>query len=243
MYMVFLDGSGNTGLNLSHPTSTVYLLMALAVHGRAARRLEDAMAGVLDRRFGAASRAPGFECKGSDLYRGEGACAALPPAERVAIYAELVELVAAHGAELIWVGIDKPRLAARYPNPMHPHKLSFIYLVEEVERFLRRRREYGLLVSDEEKEVEQQLVEDLSRYKEAGTDFGYRTEDLRQIVDNVHWVKSHNSRLLQLCDCCAYLCQRYHRDRGKTSATARAVRELWERVAGRVWRGRMWPTG
>jgi hypothetical protein len=243
MYLVFLDGSGNTGLNLSHPTSTVYLLMALAVHGRTARRLEDAMAAVLERRFGAASRAPGFECKGSDLYRGEGPCAALPPAERIAIYRELVGLLASHGAELIWVGIDKPRLAARYPHPMHPHKLAFIYLVEEVERFLRRRREFGLLVSDEEKEVEQQLVEDLSRYKEAGTSFGYRTEDLRCIVDNVHWVKSHNSRLLQLCDCCAYLCQRYHRDLGKTSATARAVRELWEGAAGRVWRGRVWPGG
>jgi len=124
---------------------------------------------------------------------------------------------------------------------MHPHKLAFIYLAEEVERFLRRRREFGLLVSDEEKEVEQQLMEDLSRYKEAGTSFGYRAEDLRQIVDNVHWVKSHNSRLLQLCDCCAYLCQRHHRDRGKTSTSAVAVRELWESVSGQVWRGRVWP--
>jgi hypothetical protein len=243
MYLVFLDGSGNTGLNLSHPTSTVYLLMALAVHGRAARGLEDAMTAVLERRFGAESRAPRFECKGSDLYRGQGPCAALPPAERVAIYAELVGLLAKHGAELIWVAIDKPRLAARYPNPMHPHKLAFIYLAEEVERFLRRRREFGLLVSDEEKDVEQQLMEDLSRYKEAGTSFGYRAEDLRHVVDNVHWVKSHNSRLLQLSDCCAYLCQRYHRDRGKTSKTARAVQELWEGVAERVWRGRVWPSG
>jgi hypothetical protein len=243
MYLVFLDGSGNTGLNLSHPTSTVYLLMALAVHGRAARGLEDAMTSVLERRIGAVSREPRFECKGSDLYRGQGPCASMPPAERVAIYAELVGLLASHGAELIWVGIDKQRLAARYPNPMHPHKLAFIYLAEEVERFLRSRREFGLLVSDEEKEVEQQLVEDLSRYKETGTSFGYRAEDLRHIVDNVHWVKSHHSRLLQLSDCCAYLCQRYHRDRGKTSATARAVQELWERAAGRVWRGRIWPTG
>jgi len=126
---------------------------------------------------------------------------------------------------------------------MHPHKLAFTYLVEAVERFLRSRREFGLLVSDEEKEVEQQVIEDLSRYKETGTSFGHTTLDLRSIVDNVHWVKSHNSRLLQLSDCCAYLCQRHHRDRGKTTQTARAVQGLWEGVAGRVWRGKMWPTG
>ena len=217
--------------------------MALAVDSRSARAMEDAVTAVLARRFGEASRARGFECKGSDLYRGEGPCAALPPAERVSIYAELMGLLERYGGELIWVAIDKPRLAAKYSTPMHPHKLAFIYLVEAVERFLRSRREAGLLVSDEEKEVEQQVIEDLSRYKETGTSFGHTTLDLRCIVDNVHWVKSHNSRLLQLCDCCAYLCQRYHRDRSKTTATARAVQELWEGVAGRVWRGRIWPTG
>ena len=243
MYLVFLDGSGNTGLNLSHPTSTVYLLMALAVDGRTARGLEDAMTAILHGRFGPACRTPGFECKGSDLYRGQGPCAAMPPAERISLYAELVGLLERHGAELIWVAIDKPRLAKKYSTPIHPHKLAFIYLVEAVEKFLRGRREFGLLVSDEEKEVEQQLMEDLSRYKETGTSFGYTPLELRCIVDNVHWVKSHNSRLLQLSDCCAYLCQRYHRDRGKTTASARAVQELWEGVAGRVWRGRIWPQG
>jgi hypothetical protein len=164
-------------------------------------------------------------------------------AERIELYGELIDLVARFRAHLIWEGIDKPRLAARYRDPMHPHKLAFIYLIEQVEMFLRKQRAYGLIVSDEEKEVEQQLVEDLSRYKEMGTMFGHTPRDLRSIVDNVHWVKSHNSRLMQLCDCCAYLCQRYHRDRDKDTASARAVQELWERVEGRVWRGRVWPRG
>lgn len=46
MYLVFLDGSGNTGLNLTHPTSTTYLLMGLAVHGNRIRALEDEMGAV-----------------------------------------------------------------------------------------------------------------------------------------------------------------------------------------------------
>ena len=79
MYVVFLDGSGNTGLNLSDPTTTLYVLMGLAVHGSAIRSLEDEMSAILARHFGAASRAPGFECKGSDLYRGQGPCAAMAP--------------------------------------------------------------------------------------------------------------------------------------------------------------------
>jgi hypothetical protein len=241
MYLVLLDGSGNTGLHLAHPTSTAYYLMALAVPGDRARGLEDAATAVLNARFGAACRASGFECKGSDLYRGEGPCARMRPAERVALYGELMAVLATHGAELIWIGIDKALLARRYRDPMHPHKLAFIYLLEDVERFLRERREFGLIVSDEEKEVEEQLVEDLARYKEVGTSFGHSPLELTRVVDNVHWVRSHHSRLMQLADCCAYLCQRQARDKGKTSASAVAVQELWKRVEPRVWRGRVWP--
>jgi hypothetical protein len=208
MYLVLLDGSGNTGLHLDHPTSTAYYLVALAVHGRRARALEDAATALLAARFGAECRRPGFECKGSDLYRGEGPCKAMRPAERVALYGDLLALLAEHRAELLWIGIDKARLARRYRTPMHPHKLAFIYLVEDIERFLCQRGEYGLIVSDEEKEVEQQLVEDLARYKELGTSFGHSPIELSRVVDNVHWVRSHHSRLMQLADCCAYLCQR-----------------------------------
>jgi hypothetical protein len=241
MYLVFLDGSGNTGLNLTHPTSTVYLLMGLAVHGNRVRALEDEMTAILASHFGPASHAPDFECKGSDLYRGHGPCVAMAPAERIELFGELIRLPGRHGARLIWQAIDKPKLAARYREPMHPHKLAFIYMTEQVELFLRGQKDFGLIVSDEEKEVEQQLVEDLGRYKETGTSFGYSPLDLRRIVDNVHWVKSHNSRMMQLCDCCAYLCQRALRDRGKTSPSARAVQKLWSELEGLVFRGRVWP--
>jgi hypothetical protein len=243
MYLVFIDGSGNTGMHLSHPTSTAYYMVALAVHGKYARPLEDAATELLAARFGDDCRRVGFECKGSDLYRGQGPCARMAPADRVALYGDLLALLTAHHASVIWIGIDKARLAARYATPMHPHKLAFIFLVEQIERFLRSRHDYGLIVSDEEKEVESQVVEDLHRYKEMGTSFGYKPVDLTCIVDNVHWVKSHNSRLMQLADLCAYVCQRQARDRGKTSATALAVMRLWESVCPRIWSGRVWPGG
>jgi hypothetical protein len=124
---------------------------------------------------------------------------------------------------------------------MHPHTLAFLYTVEAIERFLRDEEEYGLLISDEEKSVEQQTIEDLPRYKELGTAFGYKPIDLTTIVDNVHWVKSHNSRLLQLTDNCVYLCQRFVRDEHKASVQARAVHKLWAIVSPQVVNGRIWP--
>lgn len=241
MHLFFLDGSGNTGNDLAHPTSTAYFLLALAVPGDRARALEDVATAVLQRAFGDACARPGFECKGSDLFRGEGPCRAMRAPERVALYGELLDVLPAHGVSLIWRGIDKRALAARYARPLHPHKVAFVYLVEEIERFLRARRSFGLVTSDEEKQVETQFVEDLTRYKDTGTEFGYRTLELTRVVDNVHWVKSHHSRLLQLADCCAYLCQRQHRDAASDSASARAVRELWRGLGPCVWNGRVWP--
>jgi hypothetical protein len=241
MYLIFMDGSGNTGDDLTHPILTVHYILGLVIPGHVARALEDAATGVLERRFGVACRARGFECKGSDMYRGEGPCAAMSPADRLALYEELVRLIPAHGVDVIWHGIDKPRLARRYARPMHPHKLAFLFFAEDVQRLLQARNEFGLLVSDEEKSVEQQVIEDLPRYKQLGTDFGYKPVDLTRIVDNVHWVRSHESRLLQLADICTYLCQRHQRDAGKQTASALAVQRLWEIVSPRVWRGRVWP--
>lgn len=200
MYLIFMDGSGNTGDDLTHPTLTVHYVLGLAIPGHVARALEDAATGVLERRFGAACRAPGFECKGSDMYRGEGPCAAMRPADRLALYEELVGLIPAHGADVIWHGIDKPRLARRYAHPMHPHKLAFLFLAEDAQRLLQARNDFGLLVSDEEKSVEQQVIEDLPRYKQLGTDFGYKPVDLTRIVDNVHWVRSHPTTAV----CCSW---------------------------------------
>jgi hypothetical protein len=165
----------------------------------------------------------------------------LKPADRIALYQCMVELLPRYGVHVIWHGIHKPALAARYPKPMHPHKLAFLFFAEDVERFLRTKRKYGLLVSDEEKSVEQQVIEDLPRYKHLGTSFGYQSIDLTRIIDNVHWVKSHNSRLLQLADNCAFLCQRYQRDKDKNTQQALAVKRLWATVEKQVWRGRIWP--
>lgn len=242
MHLIFLDSSGNTGQDLAHPTSSTYFLLALCIPGDHARRLEDQVTQILRQSFGTTCEQPGWECKGSDLYRGEGPCGGMPPADRIALYESLLRLVREHNVRIVWQGIDKPRLAVRYVKPLHPHKLAFVYLVEQVERHLRDSQEFGLLVSDEEKEVEQQVIEDLTRYKQIGTSFGHAPIDLTRIVDNVHWVKSHHSRLLQLCDCCVYLCQRQWRDREKASHSAREIQRLWGIVQPQVIRGRIWPT-
>lgn len=148
------------------------------------------------------------------MYRGEGPCAAMSPGDRLGLYEESVTLIPAHDVEIIWHGIDKPRQARRYARPMHPHKLAFLYFAGDVQRLLDAKADFGLLISDEEKSVEQQVIEDLPRYKQLETDFGYTPVDLSRIVDDVHWVRSHDSRLLQLADICTYPCQRHRRDTG-----------------------------
>lgn len=59
MFLVFIDGSGNTGMDLDHPTSPAYFLVGLAVHGRHARAFEDDATAVLARYFGDDCKRPG----------------------------------------------------------------------------------------------------------------------------------------------------------------------------------------
>ena len=63
-----------------------------------------------------------------------------------------------------------------------------------------------------------------SRYKQLGTGYCRST-----------------FRLLQVADDCAFLCQRYQRDKDKNTQQALAVKRLWATVEKQVWRGRVWP--
>ena len=89
--------------------------------------------------------------------------------------------------------------------------------VERIDRWLEEiqpdgpedRPLYGLLVADEQRSVERDIIESLPHWRESGTDFGFRK--IRYLVDTLHTVPSHDSWLIQLADCLAYLTNRQHR--------------------------------
>lgn len=178
---------------------------------------------------------------GADLPRGDSRD--LTPDQRVTLFAEMLELIPRHGAHL-WVrGIHKKRHAERAVgrySPDHPYKLGFTYLLEAIDDWLQEQQPspdrlaagekpvLGVLVSDEQDEVSRDLVSGFARWRQFGTDHGYRTRDIKYLIDTIHYVKSQDSWIIQLIDCVALVRNRLEKtharagyDLGKLSRSDR----------------------
>lgn len=260
MRLYYVDESGNTGLNLDSPEQPVHWVVALEFTPPAVKAIQAEMLGLASRVFGVRARNPEFEFHGGDIFQGRGDCSRLPVAERVALYAELLSLVGKHGCSLFVQGIDKAGLRARSvasgEPPLHPHRLAFMYLLERIDEWLERAQPegsveplYGLVVADEQKEMDREIVQRFADWRDSGTRFGHRARELRYLLDTIHYVPSQDSWLIQLVDCVAYVRSRFGRvlrekgaDEELYSASERAVVGLWrEYCAKKVASDECWP--
>lgn len=259
LYFFYVDESGNTGSNLDSVDQPIHWLVALGLAPSAVRSVEDSMSSIAQRYFPMRSWEPDFEFHGSDLFSGRDESRDLSPTQRVSLYDEILNLVPEHDVKLFIRGIDKLRHRDRamengYP-PDHPHRLAFMYLIERLDEWLEARQpaegapaQYGLLAVDEQREMGREIVESFVFWRNWGTDHGYRNRDILYFIDCVHYVPSHDSWLIQLADCVAFMRNRYSRlirekghDETVRGASDKAVARLWENhcapcvVTDRVW--------
>lgn len=206
MYLIYLDESGNTGTR-KDPDQPIHMIAGLVVHESKIRAIEDAVDAVVRRHFAVISTTPDFELHGADLYSGNGFFKGVPPSDRVAAIHEVFDVLNALEIKVIWAAVDKIKLYSSW----HPHQLAFLFIVERIEDYLQKEDSLGLLVADENKEVEQRLIENLQKYKRGNTGFGWRPTPIRQIVDSIHFVQSKNNHLIQCVDLIAYFALKRHR--------------------------------
>ena len=261
MYLFYIDESGNTGFDLRSPDQPVHWLVAIGATPAQIKRVESDIRAIGFDSFGAASLEPGFEFKGSALFRGDRSCTDLSTSERVQIYQRLLRLIGEHEMTLFVRGIDKTRYAERFSGdvPEHPHQRCFQYLLESIDRWLQERQPepgsvdpfdsepcYGLIVADEQREMARALVESFAQWRSTGTASGYKPRTIRFLVDTVHYVPSQDSRMIQLADCVAFVRGRYEKVRRMEEAPEtlanRAIREMWETLCRpHTHEDRVWP--
>jgi hypothetical protein len=266
MYLFYVGESGNTGADLDSADQPIHWLVALAVSPPAVMRIETELLGIAARYFGPRARQADFELHGADIFSGRTPdFRRLSVADRVNLYGELLALIGDAGGRLFVRGIDKGQHKQRARRggyaPDHPHRLGFMYLVEQIDEWLQRQQPaddlfegpaepvYGLVVADEQKEVDRDVVSGFAAWRQYGTDHGYRARHIRYLIDTVHYVPSQDSWLIQLTDCVAFVRNRYARivrDRGYDEAgytrSDRAIAELWrEHCAPHLVSERIWP--
>jgi hypothetical protein len=206
MDLIYIDESGNTG-SRKDPDQPIHLIAGLIVHESRIRPIEDQIDQIAQQHFPEACLQDGFELHGADLFSGKGCFKGIAPAVRVQAIADVLKALADNEAKIGWAAADKLRVRSGW----HPHRLAFVLLIERLELHLRNAESLGLIVADENKEVEQRLIDDLNVYKRSTTGFGWRPIRIRQIVDSIHFVQSKNNRLIQCADLIAYFVLRGYR--------------------------------
>lgn len=238
MYLFPTDESGNTGWNLDVAQQPIHFLLALGIHEDKTREIEHRLFRIALDYFPREARNSDFEFHGGDIYRGEGYFDALSPADRLRIYTRLVEVINDFELPAFIEGIDKQKLKTSSANPAHPYNLAFLYLVERLEEFLESHQPpaNGLLFADENRERDRSIISDFDSFKEYGTVLGYQPREIKRLLDTVHFVKSQDSRLIQLADCSSYLAYRYYnintKPLAKITASDKEITRLYKLLEG-----------
>lgn len=178
------------------------------------------------------------ELHGKELFQGQGVWRSLKPRQRIGIYNAAFQAIADHDVEVIIRGVHCERLKERYIYPEKPHKVVLGHLLERIDERAAAKDELALVIADE---VQGQNLyrQDLWTFQRYSTP-GYRARKLSRILDTMHFVPSHASRLVQAADLVAFL---YRRRMTTTESDERATRAndaLWARVEPRVRHSYCW---
>lgn len=202
MKLIYIDESGNTGTRSDDSLQPFHLIAALAVDDFKVRNIEADLRTLGLKHFGDVSRNKDFEFHGYEIHKGKGRYfSKLNVEQRIALMDDLLNVLKSYNIQIIYSMIDKMANKSK----LHPHQLAFLFLIERVEDYLARENSLGLLIADENRDIEQRLIDDLERFKTFDTGFGDRPTRVAHVIDSLHFVKSHNNNLIQLADIVAYV--------------------------------------
>lgn len=188
------------------PKQGSFWLGGIAVEAANALSVEDEINEVAEAAFGSRILDRGKEFHGQEIVQGNGCFKGVPIEDRAEILERLLAIASLDRVSRFFVKINPENLVAT-PDP--PDEIGFMFLVEQINKFLTRNDTYGLLLGDYDEPVIGGSVISLSKFKASGTYWSQATT-VDRIVDTVHFAKSHHSRLIQLADIYLY-CRQFHK--------------------------------
>lgn len=199
MYLIYTDEAGNTGTK-KDADQPIHMIGALLVEDSKVEKLADDFRTIVAARFPDIFWQNGFEVHGSAVFGGDGLFKTVKPAERLGMCNDIFDMLVTSQTAVMWTAIDKMTCFASD----HPHTLAFRFLAERLEDYLIGKDSLGLIIADENKEMEQKVIDDLVRYKQSNTGWGYRPTQITRIIDSVHFVQSKNNVGVQIVDLVTY---------------------------------------
>lgn len=220
-----------------------YWIAALVVPDRVARPLTDDLDNIVRAAAGSYSGVSvDAELHGHALFHGQDDWAALAgmARARIGVYREVFDAIAAHDVRILIRGVNVLQLKQRYAAPDHPHAVVLAHLLERIDEHAASPDvdEYALVIADE--------VDDAAEYRRDLWDFqrrgtvGWRARQITRIVDTMHFVPSHASRLVQAADLVAYLHRRIASGADRDERARLANEAIWAKIQDRVRHNHCW---
>lgn len=216
MNLVYIDESGNTGLNLKDPQQPVFILAAMIVPENKWFAIEKEFFEIARDFFGEQLPDP-FEIHATDLKSGRSLFKNMPLEKRLSFRDLILRLLVNHEIAVIYRRIIKARFeifCTEHYGPgirVNPYVMALPFVCMEVDHFLRQQgtNELGMLIFDEQKE-NLNAAERSLRTLRLDPSSVLKTSN---IIEKGFFVDSAKSFALQLVDVAAYYVRKYEEDR------------------------------
>jgi hypothetical protein len=147
---------------------------------------------------------------------------AMSETDRFALVDAVFDVMEEHDLQLIFVAIDKELHQKKYARPKPVENVAYMLMLERFNYCVGRQGAIGLVVADEQKEVEISTRKAHSRYRRDGTGMS----QIEHVIETPFFTPSHWSRPLQMIDVATYYVARHLR--GATTAS------YWDRIERRL---------
>ena len=212
MTLVYIDESGNTGLNLKDTQQPVFLLAAMILPESKWFLLEELFLDIARKYFGHPLPSP-FEIQAKDLKSGRGLFQKLTFKQQLSFRDEMLLLLIDNQVTIIYRRIIKSKFAAfceKHYGPgikVNPYIMALPFVCMEVDHYLRRigSEQLGMFIFDEQKETLEDAERSLRTLRLDSSSILKTTN----IIEKGFFIDSSKSFALQLVDLTAYYIRKY----------------------------------
>ena len=193
------------------PTQPCFWLGAICVDADDIPSVEDAVNDVSEYAFGSRLLAKETEFHGKEISGGRGNFKGREFTDRLEILTRLLAIIEHKKVKRLYIRII-PGNITHSPTP--PEEIAFMYLIEQADSLFKSLDSVGMLFGDYDEPFVGPSVASLSRYRAGGTHW-VRGRNIENIIDTVHFARSHHSRMIQLADVFLFCMQFMQQDNTK----------------------------
>jgi hypothetical protein len=181
---------------------------------------------------------PQTEFHASFIYQGKGPFKGKPAQERIDLILKLADVLAEPSIKRVFVEI----VTTRIKYGIDPGETAFMFFCEQVQNLLSPGNHHTILIGDQDDEHMKQTIRSFFAYRLASTywQFGIKIEN---IVDTVHFARSHHSRLVQLADAYVFIVSHLYTTSRKGWMAEKLRTSLQQKFMPMAHKMREWPSG